>query len=77
MSSGEWYASRPTLCEDMGCAYDKHDLDRVDQDLMRLAYAFFEVPSTISMDELKRTFRKKCAQTHPDKGGDVLIYKKA
>jgi len=38
-------------------------------------YDLLEVQSTASPDEIKKAFRKKSLTHHPDKGGDVELYK--
>ena len=33
-------------------------------------YKYFNISDNISLDELKKQYRKLCLQFHPDKGGD-------
>lgn len=39
-------------------------------------YDLLGVPKTASQDEIKRAFRKKAHEHHPDKGGDEATFKK-
>ena len=39
-------------------------------------YQILDVPETASQDEIKKAYRKKAVESHPDKGGDEEIFKK-
>jgi curved DNA-binding protein CbpA len=39
-------------------------------------YDILEVSPECSAEEIKKAFRKKALQHHPDKGGDTEVFKK-
>jgi len=40
------------------------------------AYRFFKVPFDASNDDINRAYKRKCLETHPDKGGDKEEFQK-
>ena len=39
-------------------------------------YQILDVPETASQEEIKKAYRKKAVESHPDKGGDEEVFKK-
>ena len=39
-------------------------------------YQILDVPETASQEEIKKAYRKKAVESHPDKGGDEEMFKK-
>ena len=39
-------------------------------------YSILGIPRTASTDEIKKAYRKKAMQNHPDRGGDVEMFKR-
>ena len=39
-------------------------------------YQILDVPETASQDEIKKAYRKKAVESHPDKGGNEEVFKK-
>ena len=39
-------------------------------------YATLDVPESATPDEIKKAYRKLASKHHPDKGGDVEVFKK-
>jgi DnaJ-class molecular chaperone len=42
--------------------------------MLNMDYKYFNISNNITLDELKKQYRKLCLKYHPDKGGNTEIF---
>ncbi|NUP09126.1 MAG: J domain-containing protein [Polyangiaceae bacterium] len=50
--------------------------DRAQQDQRASIWTVLGVPSSATLDEIKRAYRKRALETHPDHGGEADVFRR-